>query len=169
MTEPRTPTDAAKSAGSAGVLLYRRLGPDTEVFLVHPGGPYWASKDDGAWSVPKGLINPGEDPWACARREFREETGFELPGEGRGRDLGIFRLPSGKRLHAWAIEGDCDPQALESNLFEMEWPPHSGRTARFPEVDRGAWFDQAQALVKISKGQRALLEKFYAQPGTAAD
>jgi predicted NUDIX family NTP pyrophosphohydrolase len=150
------------------VLLYRRLGPGTEVFLVHPGGPYWAGKDDGAWSVPKGLINPGEDPWSCARREFREETGFELAGEGRERDLGTFRLPSGKRLHAWAVEGDCDPQALASNLFEMEWPPSSGRTARFPEVDRGAWFGEAQALVKISKGQRPLLEKFYARPGAAA-
>ena len=156
------------SAHSAGVLLYRRLGPGTEVFLVHPGGPYWAGKDDGAWSVPKGLINPGEDPWSCARREFREETGFELPGEALERDLGTFRLPGGKRLHAWAVEGDCDPQALASNLFEMEWPPSSGRTALFPEIDRGAWFGEAQALVKISKGQRPLLEKFYARTGAAA-
>jgi predicted NUDIX family NTP pyrophosphohydrolase len=156
------------TTGSAGVLLYRRRAPGTEVFLVHPGGPYWAGKDHGAWSVPKGMINPGEDPWSCARREFREETGFEVPGQGLAHDLGTFRLPSGKHLRVWAVEGDCDPSALRSNLFEMEWPPHSGRTARFPEVDRGGWFAEAQALVKIANGQRPLLEKFYAGPGAAA-
>lgn len=161
--------DAAMSASSAGVLLYRKRGAGTEVFLVHPGGPYWAGKDDGAWSVPKGLINTGEDAWSCAQRELREETGFEVPGPGLVHDLGTFRQPSGKRLRAWAVEGDCDPAALESNLFEMEWPPKSGRTARFPEVDRGAWFAEAQALVKITKGQRPLLEKFYAGPGAAAE
>jgi predicted NUDIX family NTP pyrophosphohydrolase len=148
---------------SAGLLLYRRRRPRVEVFLVHPGGPYWASKDDGVWSVPKGLVEPGEDELACARREFTEETGFESAVTGGERELGIFRQPSGKRLHVWVIEGDCDPSALKSNLFEMEWPPRSGRRAQFPEVDRAGWFDRSQALVKITSGQRLLLEKFYAE------
>jgi predicted NUDIX family NTP pyrophosphohydrolase len=150
---------------SAGLLLYRRRGTGIEVFLVHPGGPYWARKDGGAWSVPKGLVAPGEEELACARREFREETGFEAPGASPQQDLGTFRQPSGKRLHVWAIEGDCEPAALKSNLFEMEWPPKSGRTTRFPEIDRGGWFDRAQAPLKIVKGQRAVLEKFYAEFG----
>jgi predicted NUDIX family NTP pyrophosphohydrolase len=150
---------------SAGLLLYRRRDPGAEVFLVHPGGPYWAKKDDGAWSVPKGLVDPHEDELTGARREFREETGFDANGRGREHDLGVFRQPSGKRLHIWAVEGDCDPAALSSNLFEMEWPPKSGRTQRFPEVDRGAWFDRAQALLKIVKGQRPILERFYGEFG----
>jgi predicted NUDIX family NTP pyrophosphohydrolase len=149
------------AAASAGLLLYRRRGPRTEVFLVHPGGPYWAQKDDGAWSVPKGLVNPNEDELACARREFREETGFDANARGHEHDLGTFRQPSGKRLHVWAIEGDCNPDDLNSNSFAMEWPPKSGRTERFPEVDRGGWFDQAQALLKIARGQRPILETFY--------
>jgi len=148
---------------SAGLLLYRRRGARTEVFLVHPGGPYWARKDAGAWSVPKGLVDPHEDELACARREFTEETGFDCGACGAERDLGVFAQPSGKRLHIWALEGDCDPARLVSNLFEMEWPPHSGRTGRFPEVDRGAWFDREQALVRIARGQRPILEKFYGE------
>jgi predicted NUDIX family NTP pyrophosphohydrolase len=152
-------------ASSAGLLLYRWRGSSAEVFLVHPGGPYWAKKDDGAWSVPKGLVNPLEDELACARREFKEETGFDANRSGFEHDLGIFRQPSGKRLHIWASEGDCNPADLASNLFEMEWPPKSGRTEQFPEVDRGAWFDRAQALLKIAKGQRPILEKFYAEFG----
>jgi predicted NUDIX family NTP pyrophosphohydrolase len=151
------------SAISAGLLLYRRRDSGVEVFLVHPGGPYWASKDEGVWSVPKGLVDAGEEELACARREFKEETGFALQGAGNERDLGTFPLPSGKRLHVWAVEGDCDPVELNSNLFEMEWPPKSGRTARFPEVDRGGWFDRARALLKISKGQRPVLEKLYSE------
>jgi len=150
---------------SAGILLYRRRDSGLEVFLVHPGGPYWASKDEGAWSVPKGLVDAGEEELACARREFKEETGFDVPGAGLERDLGTFQLPGGKRLHVWAVEGDCNPAELHSNLFEMEWPPKSGRTARFPEVDRGSWFDRMPALLKITKGQRPVLEKFYAEPG----
>jgi predicted NUDIX family NTP pyrophosphohydrolase len=149
-------------AVSAGLLLYRRRDSGAEVFLVHPGGPYWAKKDDGAWSVPKGLVNPGEDELTGARREFKEETGFDAGGRGREHDLGIFRQPSGKRLHIWAVEGDCDPAALTSNLFEMEWPPKSGRTEQFPEADRGAWFARAEAWHKIATGQRAVLEKLYA-------
>ena len=147
---------------SAGILLYRRTNTGTEVFLVHPGGPYWARKDEGAWSVPKGLVGAGEEELACARREFREETGLDAPG-GSERPLGGFRLPSGKRLEVWAVEGDCDPAALRSNLFEMEWPPRSGRTAQFPEVDRGGWFDQPAALRKVAPGQRLVLGKFYAE------
>jgi predicted NUDIX family NTP pyrophosphohydrolase len=153
-------------AVSTGLLLYRQRGSRTEVFLVHPGGPYWANKDDGAWSVPKGLVDPHEDELAGARREFKEETGFDAAGRGRERDLGTFPLSSGKRLHVWAIEGDCNPAQLRSNLFEMEWPPKSGRTRQFPEVDRGAWFDRESALRKIATGQRPLIEKFYAGPTT---
>ena len=150
---------------SAGILLYRRRDSDVEVFLVHPGGPYWARKDEGAWSVPKGLVDAGEEELACAHREFKEETGFDVQGGGRERDLGTFQLPGGKRLHVWAVEGDCDPAELNSNLFEIEWPPKSGRTARFPEVDRGGWFDRVAALLKIVKGQRPVLEKFYSELG----
>jgi predicted NUDIX family NTP pyrophosphohydrolase len=148
---------------SAGLLLYRRRDSQLQVLLVHPGGPYWAGKDDGAWSVPKGLVAPGEAELTCARREFREETGFDPDGAGLEHDLGVFRQPSGKQVHVWALEGDCDPARLTSNLFEMEWPPKSGRTARFPEVDRGGWFDRAAALQKIVAGQRPVLEKFYAE------
>ena len=131
------------SVVSAGILLYRRRGSSAEVFLVHPGGPFWATKDEGAWSLPKGLVDPNEDEFACARREFKEETGFD-PGSGYARDLGTFRLPSGKRLHAWAIEGDCNPAELRSNLFEMEWPPKSGRTGQFPVAGTQAVFRAAQ-------------------------
>lgn len=147
---------------SAGILLYRRSSSGAEVFLVHPGGPYWARKDEGAWSVPKGLVDPGEEELAAARREFAEETGFEAPG-APAHALGAFRLPSGKRLHVWAVEGECDPADLRSNLFNMEWPPGSGRTESFPEVDRGGWFDRPAARRLIAPGQRPVLEKFYAE------
>jgi len=152
-------------AVSAGLLLYRRRDSGLEVFLVHPGGPYWARKDDGAWSVPKGLVDAGEEELACAKREFKEETGFDLQRFGAEHDLGTYQLPGGKRLHVWAVEGDCNPAQLKSNLFEMEWPPKSGRKARFPEVDRGGWFDQTPALLKIVKGQRPVIEKLYAELG----
>ena len=146
---------------SAGVLLYRRQSGGPEVLLVHPGGPFWARKDDGAWSVPKGMLNPGEDERAGARREFQEETGFEVDVGADAYDLGTFAQPSGKRLRIWAVAGECDPAQLSSNLFEMEWPPRSGRRAEFPEVDRGDWFAREAALRKITPGQRAVLEKFY--------
>ncbi len=146
---------------SAGILLHRRRGGAAEVFLVHPGGPFWAKKDDAAWSLPKGLIDPDEDPLAAARREFREETGFDLDGDFH--DLGTFKLPSGKKLHVFALEGDCDPAALQSNSFELEWPPRSGRMQSFPEIDRGAWFDRDAALAKITKGQRPVLQAFFAR------
>jgi predicted NUDIX family NTP pyrophosphohydrolase len=148
---------------SAGILLYRRVASGTQVFLVHPGGPYWAWKDEGSWSVPKGLVDAAEDELAGARREFEEETGFDASRTGPEHDLGSVRLPSGKRLHVWAVEGDCDAAALRRNLFEIEWPPHSGRSGQFPEVDRGAWFDRAEALRKIAPGQQPVLEKFYAE------
>ena len=154
---------------SAGLLLYRRRGSSAQVLLVHPGGPYWTKKDDGAWSVPKGIVDPGEDELAGARREFLEETGFALNANADARDLGTFPQPSGKRLRIWAIEGDCNPQELASNLFELEWPPRSGRVAQFPEVDRGGWFDREQALRKISKGQRPVIGAFYAALNAASN
>lgn len=149
---------------SAGLLLYRRRAAHIEVFLIHPGGPYWSRKDQGAWSVPKGLLNAGEDALCAARREFTEETGFDAPA-GAELALGVFRLPSGKQLQIWAVEGDCDPSQLTSNFFEMEWPPKSGRTARFPEADRAGWFEPDEALGRITKGQRAVLERLYSALG----
>ncbi len=143
---------------SAGLLLYRKRR-ELEVFLIHMGGPFWASKDAAAWSVPKGIINPGEGPLAAARREFQEETGFTA--DGVFLPLGSFRQNQSKNLSVWAVEGDCDPAQLTSALFSMEWPPKSGRVQRFPEADRGAWFEKKAALVKIVKGQRPVLDAFY--------
>lgn len=141
---------------SAGLLLYRVRDGATEVFLVHPGGPFWKNKDDGAWTIPKGEPNPGEASLAAAIREFGEETGTTLAGDFRA--LPSIRQAGGKRVHAWAIAGDLDPAALVSNEFEMEWPPRSGKRARFPEVDRGAWFALDDARQRINKGQAALLD-----------
>ena len=141
---------------SAGILLYRRKGRSLELFLVHPGGPFWAKKDDGAWTIPKGLIEEGEEPQAAARREFEEETGVAVTVPLA--ELGAFRQPSGKIVIAYAAEGDCDATAIRSNEFEMEWPPKSGRMAKFPEVDRADWFSPEAALGKILKGQRAIVE-----------
>jgi predicted NUDIX family NTP pyrophosphohydrolase len=142
---------------SAGLLLYRRRGDDLEVFLVHPGGPFWAKKDLGAWSLPKGEFEEGEGPLMAARREFTEETGFPIDGEFR--PLQPLRQPSGKTIFAWAVEGDCDPSELRSNLFEMEWPPKSGRRQEFPEVDRAAWFPIDEARTRIIKGQAPFLDE----------
>jgi predicted NUDIX family NTP pyrophosphohydrolase len=147
---------------SAGLLLYR-YGSLLEVFLVHPGGPYWAKKDDGAWSIPKGLAEPGENELVCARREFREETGGDPQGVGPEQELGSFRQPSGKRLHVWALQGNFDERTLRSNAFAMEFPPHSGQIRQFPEVDRGSWFDRSRALQKITRGQLPVLERFFSQ------
>ncbi|HEX5998657.1 MAG TPA: NUDIX domain-containing protein [Hyphomicrobiaceae bacterium] len=142
---------------SAGILLYRRRNGGVEVLLVHPGGPFWARKDDGAWSIPKGEYQAGEeDALAAARREFQEETGS--PAIGAAIPLGAFRQPSGKIVDAWAVEGDLDPAALKSNTFALEWPPRSGQTREVPEVDRAQWFDPEAALRKLLKGQRAILE-----------
>lgn len=140
---------------SAGILLYRRR-PAPELFLVHPGGPFWARKDEAAWSIPKGLIDPGEDPETAARREFAEEVGKVPPGPLV--PLAELRLSSSKRLLAYALEGDFDPATLVSNSFEMEWPLRSGRQQSFPEVDRAAWCDPDQAHFKLHLGQRPLVE-----------
>jgi predicted NUDIX family NTP pyrophosphohydrolase len=141
---------------SAGILLYRRQGGGVEVLLVHPGGPFWANKDDGAWSIPKGLYGADEDPLAAARREFAEETGTEVEGEAIA--LGAFRQSSAKIVEAWAVEGDFDPARLRSNTFTLEWPPRSGRSREVPEVDRAGWFGPEEAARKLVKGQRPILE-----------
>jgi predicted NUDIX family NTP pyrophosphohydrolase len=141
---------------SAGLLLYRLRESAIEVFLVHPGGPFWAKKDDGAWTIPKGEPDPGEDLRAAAIREFAEETGFRP--EGDLHELPPIRQAGGKTVHAWAVAGDVDPAKLVSNNFEMEWPPRSGKRRSFPEVDRGAWFGLDEARIKINKAQAALLD-----------
>lgn len=132
---------------SAGLLLYRLAGGTFEVLLAHPGGPFWSRRDDGAWTLPKGEVQAGEEPLAAALREFEEETGH--PPHGPLLELGEIRQKSGKRVLAWACQGDFDPTALRSNLFEMEWPPRSGRLQEFPEVDRVGWFTPAQAGAKL--------------------
>lgn len=144
---------------SAGILLYRMIRRNVEVFLVHPGGPYWAKKDEGAWSIAKGIVNPGEDPLTAAQREFREETGFAPDGELWA--LGCYRQPSGKQLTVWAVEGDCDPAKLVSESFSMIWPPKTSTLQMFPEVDRGAWFRRDEAMARIVPGQRPMIERFY--------
>jgi predicted NUDIX family NTP pyrophosphohydrolase len=150
---------------SAGILMFRKTGASVEVLLAHPGGPFWANKDAGAWSIPKGLANEGEDLLEAARREFFEETG--MPVEGEFLDLGAHKQPGGKAIRAFALEGDFDAATLKSNLFAIEWPPHSGRMAEFPEVDRAGWFGLDEALMKVNKGQRpilaALVERLDAQ------
>jgi len=148
----------ASGKRSAGLLMYRRRNAVVEVLLVHPGGPFWAKKDDGAWSLPKGIIDPGEDELLAAIREFEEETGFTAEGEFIA--LTPRRQPSGKIIYAWAIEGDCEPLAMKSNMFTMEWPPRSGKMTEFPEADRIEWFDIESAKVKIIKGQRGFVEEF---------
>ena len=142
---------------SAGILLYRRQGEALEVFLVHPGGPFWAKKDLGAWSLPKGELADEEDPLAAAVREFSEETGFPIDGDFRA--LTPLRQPSGKTILAWAVEGDCDPAELRSNVFSMEWPPKSGNTQEFPEVDRASWFPIDEARKRIIAGQVPFLDE----------
>ena len=142
---------------SAGVLLYRRRAGTMEVLLVHPGGPLWAKKDEGAWSIPKGEYGAGEDPFAVARREFHEETGHELSGDGVA--LTPVKQPSGKVVSAWAIEGDIDETAVVSDTFTLEWPPKSGKLRSFPEVDRAGWFDLPTARRKLLPGQRPFLDE----------
>lgn len=142
---------------SAGILLYRRRDSTLEVFLVHPGGPFWRKKDAGAWSIPKGELDGQEDPLNAANREFKEETGVAL--EGDFVELTPVKQPGGKVVHAWAIEGDCDAASIRSNTFSLEWPPRSGKRQEFPEVDRAQWFPLAQAKEKILKGQLALLNE----------
>jgi predicted NUDIX family NTP pyrophosphohydrolase len=143
---------------SAGLVVFRRTGADLEVLLGHMGGPFWARRDAGAWSIPKGEIEPGEDPLAAARREFVEELGI-APPTGTPTDLGEVRQSGGKVVTAWAVEGDLDPDAVTPGTFELEWPPRSGRVSTFPEVDRVAWFTLESAAERIVTGQRDLLER----------
>ena len=141
---------------SAGILLYRRKNDSLQVFLIHPGGPYFTNKDDGVWSIPKGLTDPGEDPQAAALREFNEETGCTPQGDFR--PLSPVQQKGGKTVLAWAAEGDC-AESITSNTFELEWPPHSGRMQRFPEADRGGWFTVSEAKKKIIAAQIPLLDE----------
>ncbi len=142
---------------SAGILLYKIGDQGLQVFLAHPGGPFWEKKDLGVWSIPKGELDEDEDHFMAARREFEEETGHNIDGDFVA--LSPIQLKSGKVVYAWAVEGELDPAALESNMFEMEWPPNSGTIARFPEMDRGDWFDLATARQKINPAQAALLDE----------
>jgi predicted NUDIX family NTP pyrophosphohydrolase len=147
---------------SAGIVLWRRRGTDIEVLLGHMGGPYWARKDAGAWTIPKGEIEPGDEALAVARREFHEELGTPLDlaaPAGEPVDLGEIRQAGGKVVQAWAVEGDLDTTAIVSNTFEIEWPPRSGRVQEFPELDRAAWFDLATARLEIVTAQRAFLDR----------
>ncbi len=139
-------------------MLWRPAPGGPEVLLGHMGGPYWARRDEGAWTIPKGEIEPDEDPLAVARREFEEEIGVPVP-DGELVDLGEVRQVGGKVVRAWAVEGDLDASAIVSNTFEIEWPPRSGRMQAFPEIDRAAWFDLPTARTRIVAGQRALLDR----------
>lgn len=147
---------------SAGLLLYRRCGGQLEVLLVHPGGPLWARKDEGAWSIPKGEPAEGEDGLSAAKREFEEETGATAPA-GPFVTLDAVRQAGGKIVDAWAAEGEFDPSGLNSNMFEMEWPPGSGRRQQFPEVDRAEWFTIDEARRKILRGQAPFLDRLAAR------
>ena len=146
---------------SAGIVLYRRTAAGIEIFLVHPGGPFWAKKDEAAWSIPKGEIDPGEDQEAAARREFAEEVGT-LPA-GPLLPLGSFKQSGGKTVVAFALEGEFDPAALVSNTIEIDWPPRSGRRLTIPEVDRAAWFSLDEAATKLHLGQRPILAALVAR------
>jgi predicted NUDIX family NTP pyrophosphohydrolase len=145
---------------SAGLLLFRRKHGELQVLLAHPGGPFWASRDDGAWSIPKGEVASGEEALDAAMREFQEETGFVVTGAFRA--LTPLRQRGGKVIHAWAVQGDCDPASLRSNTFSLEWPPRSGRIEKFPEIDRAAWFPVSEATRRIVPGQAGFLRELAA-------
>lgn len=145
---------------SAGILLYRKTPQGLQVFLVHPGGPFFKNKDDGSWSVPKGEYESGEDPLAAAKREFKEETGHEITGNFIA--LSPIKQKGGKMVLAWAVEGDIDPKNIKSNTFEIEWPPRSGKKQTFDEIDRGEWFDITTAKTKINPAQAALIDELAA-------
>ena len=142
---------------SAGILLFRRTGPHTEVLLAHPGGPLWKNKDEGSWTIPKGEYGGGEDPLAAAKREFQEETGAAVSGDFL--PLGEIRQRSGKIVTAWALERDLDPSSVRSNTFSMTWPPRSGKLQEFPEIDRAAWFSLDAARRKIIPAQAEFLDR----------
>jgi predicted NUDIX family NTP pyrophosphohydrolase len=145
------------SKKSAGIVLFRRHGDTAEVFLVHPGGPFWARRDQGSWSIPKGEYEDDEDPLEAAKREFTEETSFAIDGAFKA--LTPLKQPGGKFVSAWAVEGDVEPAELRSNTFQLEWPPKSGKQKEFPEVDRGDWFSLAKAREKLLPGQVPLLDE----------
>jgi predicted NUDIX family NTP pyrophosphohydrolase len=142
---------------SAGLLLFRRGADGVQVLLGHPGGPFWSRKDTGVWSIPKGLVEAGENPLSAALREFGEETGHYPSGDAIS--LGVAKQPGGKIVHAWAMLGDLDVATLKGNSFEMEWPPRSGRRQSFPEIDRAVWFGVADAQIKILRGQATFIER----------
>ena len=142
---------------SAGLIMYRACAGRLEVLLVHPGGPFWAKRDDGVWSIPKGEVSAGEDPFSTAKREFEEETGIVPSGELV--PLGAIKQKSGKAVEAWAFEGNCDPAAIKSNTFVLEWPPHSGKRREFPEIDRAEFFDIEEAKRRINAAQAAFLSR----------
>lgn len=151
------------AATSAGILAFRRRRDSLELLLVHPGGPFWAKKDEGAWSIPKGEIDDGEEERACALRELEEELGSSLGlGVEQLSELGSVRLKSGKVVLAWAAEADFDPAGLRSSTFAMEWPPRSGRRREFPEVDRAEWFDPEAARSKINPAQAEFIDRLLA-------
>lgn len=142
---------------SAGILLYRKISSELQIFLVHPGGPFFKNKDEGAWSIPKGEYENDEDPLDAAKREFEEETGKTITGDFIA--LSPIKQKGGKTVQAWAVEGDINPETIQSNTFEIEWPPRSGKKQTFPEVDRGGWFDIATAKTKINPAQAILLDE----------
>jgi predicted NUDIX family NTP pyrophosphohydrolase len=148
---------------SAGILVYRVTPRGLEVFLVHPGGPFWAKRDLGAWSIPKGEVEEGAGLLETAKREFREETGFPIDGDFI--ELTPLRQPSGKLIHAWAINGEVDASRVNSNTFSMEWPPRSGKQQEFPEVDRGQWFALPEAFERLLPGQRGFLVELVQKVG----
>jgi len=142
---------------SAGILLYRKINGQLQVFLVHPGGPFFKNKDLGSWSIPKGEFLDDEKPLAAAKREFLEETGREIAGDFT--ELTPVKLKSGKKVYAWAVEGDIDHEKIDSNLFEIEWPPKSGKQQSFPEIDRAGWFEIEEAKLKINAAQAAFIDE----------
>lgn len=141
--------------------MYRSQNARIEVLLVHPGGPFWRDKDLGSWSIPKGLVEPGEDPLEAAKREFTEETGFAA--EGMFIPLSPVKVRSGKSIRAWAVEGNCNPDHFRSNTFVIEWPAHSGKTREFPEVDKAGWFSVDEAREKINTGQKPILDELFSR------
>lgn len=149
------------SVHSYGILLFQQTEGGLQILLVHPGGPFWAGRDDGAWSIPKGLPEHGETGLAAARREFREETGCAV--EGRFIPLGVLKQPSGKIIHAWALEHDLDATRIRSNTFSLEWPRRSGILREYPEIDEGRWFSLEEARQKITAGQSGFLDRLLKQ------
>ena len=159
------PSASRRQTRSAGILLHRRRGERLEVLLVHPGGPFWARRDEGVWGIPKGEYEPQEeDPLAAARREFEEELGVAVPA-GPAHDLGEIRQRGGKRVHAWAVPGDLDAEAIVSNTFDLEWPPRSGKVIEVPEVDRAEWFALEEARTRINPAQVELLDRLVSLVG----